>query len=64
MVAARLIEPAGDGKTLSLAVIGYCGRRFVAEYFRGHRHRLRYLGLSEAQILSVGLVAVAAVGLV
>lgn len=53
-----------DGKILALAVIGYCVWRFIAEHFRGHRHRPRYLGVSEAQILAVVLTGIAVIGLI
>jgi phosphatidylglycerol:prolipoprotein diacylglycerol transferase len=49
-----------DGSTLALAVMAYSGWRFVCEFFRGHRHRPKHFGLSEAQLLSTVLAIVGA----
>lgn len=51
--------PAPDGSTMPLAVLAYSSLRFVLEFFRGHRHRPMYAGLSEAQWLSLVLIALA-----
>jgi phosphatidylglycerol---prolipoprotein diacylglyceryl transferase len=46
-----------DGSTLALAAIGYTLWRFGAEFLRGHRHRPKYGGLSEAQIFALCIAA-------
>lgn len=49
-----------DGSTLALAALGYAILRFCSEFLRGHRHRPKYGGLSEAQIFAL-IIAVGCV---
>jgi phosphatidylglycerol:prolipoprotein diacylglycerol transferase len=46
-----------DGSSLALAAIGYAILRFCSEFLRGHRHRPKYGGLSEAQIFALCIAA-------
>jgi len=55
---SSLVRP--DGSALALAAIVYSGQRFISEFFRGHRHRPKYLRLSEAQWLSLVIIGISA----
>ena len=60
VLGARMIALGGpDGRALPLYLLGYGLYRFVAERYRGHRHRPMWGPLSEAQWTSLIVVALA-----
>ena len=56
-----LAEP--DGSTLEMALFAYPCSRFFLEFFRGHRHRPMYLGLSESQWICLALVGTSGIAM-